>query len=241
MRLLTEELRTQHSFTTASSPWANGTVERVCRELIRACKALLSEWKLSAKDWPSATEAVQSVISHAPLKLPGLRKKSAASIYPTLLGVFTGHVSLRPLLRALPMSASPQAVVGCEARVLAPNGIQRVQSAVCEMQKEAEKLTRRPRRKQIDRPNRQTNIQLYSFREVDFAFVRRMQPGGHKLDLFWQGPRQITLIRSEWVCEVQDLLTGKHEAVHACHIILYKANMDGKVASLALLEAAKHS
>ena len=34
--------RYNHHFTTPYSPWANGTVERVCREFLRACKALLS-------------------------------------------------------------------------------------------------------------------------------------------------------------------------------------------------------
>lgn len=40
LRQLTSELRTAHHFTTAYSPWANGTVERVCWEVLRACTAL---------------------------------------------------------------------------------------------------------------------------------------------------------------------------------------------------------
>ena len=43
MKSLTDELRIRHHFTTAYSPWANGSVERVCREVLRACKALSSE------------------------------------------------------------------------------------------------------------------------------------------------------------------------------------------------------
>jgi len=56
---LVSELRTKHHFTTAYSPWANGSVERICREVLRATKALISEWKLSPKEWPAVTEAVQ--------------------------------------------------------------------------------------------------------------------------------------------------------------------------------------
>ena len=44
---LTVETRTRHHFTTAYSPWANGSVERVCHEVIRACKAMTSEWRLA--------------------------------------------------------------------------------------------------------------------------------------------------------------------------------------------------
>lgn len=35
--------RARRHFTTTYSPWANGTVERINRELLRSCKALLSE------------------------------------------------------------------------------------------------------------------------------------------------------------------------------------------------------
>jgi transposase InsO family protein len=37
------QLGTNHHFTTAYSPWANGTVEAVCKQTIRAARAMLSE------------------------------------------------------------------------------------------------------------------------------------------------------------------------------------------------------
>ena len=70
---LSKELFVKHHFTTAYSPWANGTVERVCREVLRACKALLHEFRLASNDWPAVTECLQSVINHAPLTRLGLR------------------------------------------------------------------------------------------------------------------------------------------------------------------------
>jgi len=100
---LVDELRSKHHFTTAYSPWANGTVERVCREVLRACKALLREWKLSPREWPSVYEAVQSVINHAPSRTFGLRDKNVPGVYRTPLEVFTGHKPVRPLIRALPI------------------------------------------------------------------------------------------------------------------------------------------
>ena len=53
---LSSEFRVHHYFTTAYSPWANGTMERVCREVLRACRALCSEWKLALQDWAAVTE-----------------------------------------------------------------------------------------------------------------------------------------------------------------------------------------
>jgi transposase InsO family protein len=46
VRSLREKTRGQHHFTLAYCPWSNGAVERVCRELLRATRALLSEFKL---------------------------------------------------------------------------------------------------------------------------------------------------------------------------------------------------
>ena len=67
MQALWKWFRFSHHFTTAYTPWANGTVERVCREVKRACMALLSEWRLSPREWPSITECVQSILNQAPL------------------------------------------------------------------------------------------------------------------------------------------------------------------------------
>ena len=65
---LTSEFHIKHHFVTAYSPWANGSVEGVCREVLRASKALCSEWNLAAKEWPAVVETVQSILNHAPLK-----------------------------------------------------------------------------------------------------------------------------------------------------------------------------
>jgi transposase InsO family protein len=37
-------LRTRHHLKTAESPWANGTVERECQEVLHALRAHLSEF-----------------------------------------------------------------------------------------------------------------------------------------------------------------------------------------------------
>jgi len=42
VRALREQTNGSHHFTLAYCPWSNGTVEVVCRELLRATRALLS-------------------------------------------------------------------------------------------------------------------------------------------------------------------------------------------------------
>ena len=44
-------------------------MERVCHAVLRACKALLSEWKLAPKDYPAVSECVESVLNQALLNV----------------------------------------------------------------------------------------------------------------------------------------------------------------------------
>ncbi|KAF0702836.1 hypothetical protein AaE_015685 [Aphanomyces astaci] len=55
-----------HHITTAYSPWANGTVEVVNRLVLRAVKALLSEIKLNADEWPHVLPPGQGALNHQP-------------------------------------------------------------------------------------------------------------------------------------------------------------------------------
>ena len=74
-----------HHFTTAFTPGSNGSVERVCREVLRAWKDRLPEWKLAPKHWPAVSECVQSVLIQAPLKRFGPRSSGGSRVYRTPL------------------------------------------------------------------------------------------------------------------------------------------------------------
>jgi hypothetical protein len=88
MTAVRQTLRTQHHFTTAYSPWANGTVERACREVLRAVRALLYEFRLLPVDWPSVIRIVQSALNNAPSPQRG-------DVAP--LTAFTGRLDESPL------------------------------------------------------------------------------------------------------------------------------------------------
>ena len=59
VKQLRDRLSTAHHFTLAYSPWSNGTVERICRELRRSLKAILFEFQMPLKAWLSAIPLVQ--------------------------------------------------------------------------------------------------------------------------------------------------------------------------------------
>lgn len=141
MEGLVKYFRSQHHLITAYSPWANGSVERVCREVLRACKALLSEWKLSPQDWPAVTESVQSVLNMAPLRRLGLRDKETPGVYRTPLEVFTGHRPVRLLMRSLPLSKYRFAKTEGEELARRLINIASMQEAFSRMHREAKTIS----------------------------------------------------------------------------------------------------
>jgi hypothetical protein len=82
------KLGTNHLFTTAYSPWANGTVVAVCKQTIRAARAMLSEMHLAPEEWPCVFPAIQAVLKNSP---------SSHRAGKTPLTAFTGHVRDSPL------------------------------------------------------------------------------------------------------------------------------------------------
>ena len=89
-------------------------------------------------------------------------------------------------------------------------------------------LTSSSRRRLIEQHNRKTNVQPVNYTIGDFVLVRRSNTGRHKLAFVWQGPQRVTAAKSELVYEVESLVSGKVEIVHARRLRLYRAGMDGK-------------
>jgi IS30 family transposase len=58
-------------FSLPYTPWSNGTVEVVNRELMRCLKALRLEFKLPLKSWPSLLPMVQSALNNTILSRLG--------------------------------------------------------------------------------------------------------------------------------------------------------------------------
>ena len=70
--VLTRRFRSRHHITTAHSPWANGIIERVNRELIRLWKVLISEVGLSQQEWATLRPLVQAILNRSPSAVLGL-------------------------------------------------------------------------------------------------------------------------------------------------------------------------
>jgi IS30 family transposase len=88
IRRVQKELKAKHRFTTANCPWSNGTIESACQQVIRDFRAVLSELKIYADEWPEVVNMVQSVLNNS--LSTRLNKR-------TPMQVFAGHAETKPL------------------------------------------------------------------------------------------------------------------------------------------------
>lgn len=128
MKTLADEARIQHHFTTVCCPSAGVTTERLCKEVLWACRALLSEWKLRADEWPSIISCIQSILNLSPLRR--VITHDSNGTHRTPLECFTG-------LEPTPLQARPAPLLKfkdypslCDSMVKAIIDIQSLQKAM---------------------------------------------------------------------------------------------------------------
>ncbi|POM68501.1 Chromodomain containing hypothetical protein putative [Phytophthora palmivora] len=178
---LQHALGAHHHFTTARCPWANGTVEVVNREVLRCCRALLSEWRLQSGEWPRVIKIVQMVLNHSPCSaIDGVAPVTA----------MTGLKAMNP--------TDPLAV---------PDPIQ--VATLDEIQ----------RRKHH---NGKKGTTMAQFDVGDFVLYADVwQHARAKLRVKWCGPAQVTAATSNWIFEIENLITGERREVHASRLKFY--------------------
>lgn len=97
MEYLNSSLHSHHHLTTAYCPQGNGTAENVCREVLSACRALLSEFRMREREWPTVLKLILSILNHS--VRPSLGQEAPVT-------AFAGLPADAPLLTLLP---SPEA------------------------------------------------------------------------------------------------------------------------------------
>jgi hypothetical protein len=161
METISQTLRTRHNFTKTNSPWANGIVERLCREVLRATRALLSEFKLRTTQWTEIHRIVQSVLNNTP-------SPHRNNIAPVT--AFTGLPPSTPLLSITP-SPKSQSLQLTEIRPRQLMEIELLQSTIDNVHKEVHDAAQYRREKQRKRHLGKRSVHAISFGLGDFVLV----------------------------------------------------------------------
>lgn len=218
---LTEQARVRHHFTTAYCPWANGTVERLCKETIRTAKALLSEWKLSPTKWPTVLNSIQLIVNQSPLEKLGRNGNSPT--WRTPLEVFTGRKP-QPMLNQLTPThelAKHTPIEAARAREISK--LPDLQIALQEMHRAVAEGNEKRRTQAQRSHNAKTRVTPVNFDVGDFVLIRSKKAKTHKLTSGWSGPMRILRALSDLVFVVESLDRNDSETVHAQRMIRYPA------------------
>ncbi|KAH9140433.1 hypothetical protein AeRB84_015334, partial [Aphanomyces euteiches] len=203
-----------HHFVTPHCPWANGTVEVVNRLIVRTLKALCSEMRLKATEWPSLLPLVQSALNQQPADRLGGEAPVKA---------FTGLGATPPLTGIVRADeADPKTIdwVKSEmAKYMADLAI-----ALEEMHKEVKATADRKRAKARASRTKQRGVKLTKFALGDFVLVARALKHPGKLTLRWKGPCRVVRVLSHHLMEVVQLVPPRETTLHhACRLRLYHA------------------
>ena len=164
MHKLAHNLNTHHHFTTAYHPQSNGTVEVVCREVLRVARTLLSEYQLGGAEWPRFLPTIQRVLNHSPSPKLGSNTApiTAFTMQPpdNMLNFLVEEVSESKQLKTLPLVKAHQRMQ-----------LHTLQDAMESMHKSVVQTATKARADAVARHNAKTNVQSTNFSIGDFVLV----------------------------------------------------------------------
>jgi RNase H-like domain found in reverse transcriptase/Reverse transcriptase (RNA-dependent DNA polymerase)/Integrase zinc binding domain/Integrase core domain/Aspartyl protease len=207
--------RGHHHFSLPYTPWSNGTVEVVNRELLRCLKAVRLEFKLPFKSWPSLLPMVQSALNNT--ILPRLGNRSSTE-------VFLGLPMSTPITTVVlnkEKTAVLLSMVDIRARQILK--IEQLQSAVDLMHKQVAGLTSKARETRVTLHNARTGVRPINFDVGDYVLRGVLtREKGRKTDVCWKGPMCVTACKSDFLFEVRHLLNGDKRVVHGTRLKFFR-------------------
>ncbi|KAK1938300.1 Gag-Pol polyprotein [Phytophthora citrophthora] len=207
---LGRRLKSRLEFILAYTPWKNGSVERVNRDITQVLKALALEFKVSMHDWPYLLPLVQSSINHSPVA-------SLANRAP--IELFTGL----PCPNALDSIFLP----GGKGRVATldqprPSTEQQLAKLRADLQ-EMHKPVKAERKRQAERYRARYHYhQRVNFSIGDYVLRSRVdeKPHANKLRVMWVGPYKV-VGSADYYFTVEHLVNGTTVNVHPSRLKLY--------------------
>jgi uncharacterized protein YueI len=218
------------NFTTANCPWSNGTIESSCKQVIRAFRAVLSELKMYADEWPEVVNMVQSVLNNS---------LSTRLNKWTPMQVFTGHAETTPLALMLKYNVpvnTPLDFIKTQWLI----EVEKLSKAMTKIHAQVAEKATRDRKAAIQKHNDKTDVRSPNFQVGDYVLVaEHCKSGTPKLQVKWKGPRRVASVESDYVFVVKNLLTKEHKAAHATRLRFYKDKEFNVTAEL--IQAADHN
>ncbi len=208
---LCARLHIQQHFVTAYTPWANGTVEVVNRQILFILKSLLSEFGLSFPDWPTLLPLVNMVINQKVRSRIGFAPVTIfTGLEPTTLMT---SIFVPRLDQVMEIPMTPDRLNTVTSALLDNLDIFHKQSADRVSTQRQQQHKSRLRRKMV----KQINFALGDYVLVATNIKHRRR----KSEYNWTGPAQIVEIINEHIYAVRDLITNESSEIHAQRLKFY--------------------
>ena len=205
---LCRRLKSQQTFTLAYSPWINGSVERINRDILQVLRTMILEYKIAHHDWVYLIPMVQANLNHTPV--PSLVNRSPAEL-------FTALPLPTPLWTFYDPSAKTSVTIPSDVDKI-NDYLDRLRSSVRAMhrpvadQREAQRARNKKPAVERKAPN---------FAVGDYLLRSRVdEKRKNKLLVTWTGPYVVTQADSHSF-RVKHLVTGDETDVHASRLKFY--------------------
>lgn len=178
MNNLTSRMHIKHHITTTYYPWSNGTVERVCKEVLRPACSLLSDSKMSVGQWPTIVHVIQRVINNSHVER--LRMNEAGNMR-CQIGVFFGRRPSHLVAIPSPLHRYRDLKSLEEERCRQTVSINTMHESLERMHEEVAANNRKRQTLAQRSHNAKTNILAVKCDVGSFVMIRTHAKGNHKL------------------------------------------------------------
>ncbi|KAG3098432.1 hypothetical protein PI125_g15327 [Phytophthora idaei] len=185
------------------------------REMLRRCRALLSEWRLQPGEWPRVVKIVQLVLNNTPSpSLGGLAPITAMTGLPAMKHSDTIFVPG-------PIETATLDTIQTTQR----QNVKRVQQALVVMRRRMSQVNNAVRATGRQAHNKKKGTTMAQFDIGDFVLYADVwQHTRGKLRVKWCGPAQVVSTVSNWMFEIENLVTGQRKEAHSIRLKFYADN-----------------
>ena len=199
MTELTERYAIAHHFTTPYCPWANGSVERANRDILKVFRVMLSEYRMDVNRWSELISLVQFSLNNLP-------RRNLAMHAP--ITVMTGLPKMSPLEDLFKKSE----FYGEDTNVV------QVRKVIAESLDSIDRIHKRVL--EVAPPKQSHHVKEINFHIGDFVLVS-FPTRKNKLKCIFRGPYRILTFVSPCIVKVEHLTADLIEEAHVSRVKLY--------------------
>jgi transposase InsO family protein len=206
---LAQRAHVAQKFVPVYTPWINGTVERVNKDILHVLRVMLMELNLDTRNWVHLLPVIQANLNHCPM--PSLDGHAPMEL-------FTGLPAPSPLTAIVLPGGRRDQVLQVDLRSFAEQ-IQVLRVHLAEMHTAVVSRKEQRRLYEMSRHRGQVN----NFEVGDYVLWSRVDKRLHggKLMVRWVGPFRVTEALPHSFL-VQHLLTGDKYDVHGSRLKFYR-------------------